>query len=112
MQTAVRRPPGIYSLISYIPKQNRWEQGVNGSGSINIRDDAVRHKLFVRFPVLTVSARSGQHRERNRGKMCLLDFTHLVITELPMNEQHEEVDGVEICNWRVETGGKRPRQTH
>lgn len=44
--------------------------------------------------------------------MCLLDFTHLVITELPMDEQHEEVDGVEICNWRVETGGKRPRQTH
>jgi hypothetical protein len=29
-----------------------------------------------------------------------------------MNEQHEEVNGVEICNWCVETGGKRPRKSH
>jgi len=29
-----------------------------------------------------------------------------------MNEQHEEVNRVEICNRRVETSGKRPRQGH
>ena len=29
-----------------------------------------------------------------------------------MDEQHEEVNGVEVCNWRVETGGKRPRESH
>ena len=29
-----------------------------------------------------------------------------------MDEQHEEVNGVEVCNWRVETSGKRPRNSH
>ena len=29
-----------------------------------------------------------------------------------MNEQHEEVNGVKVCDWCVETGGKRPRQGH
>ena len=29
-----------------------------------------------------------------------------------MNEQHEEVDRVEICDRCVEASGKRPRQGH
>ena len=80
--------------------------------SINIWDDAIRYKLLVRLPVLTVPARGDQQREHNGGRTCLLDFTHLIITELSMDEQHEEVNGVEVCDRRVETGGKRPRNSH
>lgn len=29
-----------------------------------------------------------------------------------MDKQHEEVDGVEIGDWRIETSGKGPRQSH
>ena len=42
----------------------------------------------------------------------MASIMHRVITELSMDEQHEEIDGVEICNWCVKTSGKRPRQSH
>lgn len=29
-----------------------------------------------------------------------------------MDEQHKEVNRVEVCNWRVETSGERPRESH
>ena len=29
-----------------------------------------------------------------------------------MDKQNKEIDGVEVCDRRVETGGKRPRKSH
>lgn len=87
---------------------SRSDKRIN-QNSINIRDDSIRDKLFVCLPVLTVPASGCQRREMGQSWTCLLDFTHLVVPELPMNEQHEEIDRVKISNGRVKTSGKRPR---
>jgi hypothetical protein len=54
-----------YHISEQIFKHNKGSS--EWTESIDIWDDAIRHKLFVSFPVLAVPARGSQQRERNEG---------------------------------------------
>lgn len=55
---------------------------------------------------------TGQHTSTIEETTDSLFLTIFIITALPVDEQDRKVHNIEVCNWRIEPGGKRPCKCH
>jgi hypothetical protein len=103
------------AYFSCVPSvlQSKYSTTNLAKPSKHVGNEAIRHELLVGVPIFPVPDSETVSILGGRDLLKILLFlTHLVVSMLPVNQQHREIGYIEISNGGVECGGQRPGQRH